>query len=155
LSPNVEQENVDDPPVPEPGDYVISEVGPLRVVTQVTYFEDGHLGSYGSQEEAEEAIRQDMGITGVRPNVWRLLGHGNYQPSALSFEESRREADAEVSSEGLEFLDGGQLKARLTKTHLVTGFGPSSATEEWPLKKIYGVFDGRNPIGDHTLTVRM
>lgn len=62
---------------PEPGDYLLSDTGPLGSRTMLTEHEGGFIGEYATREEAEEVIRARMEAEQFYPNVWVISDHGN------------------------------------------------------------------------------
>jgi len=64
---------------PEEEDYVISSSGNLGTQTEVSQVGGSYLGTFRSDDEALDAIREKGNSGNFRPNVWYLSDHGNYQ----------------------------------------------------------------------------
>ena len=63
---------------PEAGDIVMSSSGSLGSRTDVSEADGKHLGTFASEEKAEQFIRDYMQKHNFYPNVWFMDDHGGF-----------------------------------------------------------------------------
>jgi len=73
--------------MPQDGDYMTCDVGPLGSYTAVEIVGGRHIGTFQTEDEAYRCIRDRMEKIGYWPNVWHISDHGNI--SLVSWEELR------------------------------------------------------------------
>ena len=81
---------------PSPGDYILSDSGPLGSKTSVSVHEEGFLDEFDTEEEAEAFIVDRMESERFWPSVWYVDDHGGIRPHNISGPPGK-----ELTEEGL------------------------------------------------------
>lgn len=63
--------------IPEPGDYTLTPAGPLGGRVALAEVGRGMVGTYATEEDALEEVRERSEAESFYPNVWRVSDHGN------------------------------------------------------------------------------
>ena len=71
--------------LPEDGDYVISDSGPLGSLYSVSVVNGPFVGMYKTESRVCHAIRNRMEYENWYPNVFRINDHGNVMQVKLVF----------------------------------------------------------------------
>jgi hypothetical protein len=67
----------------EPGDYVVSDCGPLGAYYSVSEYEGKHLGTFRSRKAVCRFIRERMDNEQFWPNMFYVNDHGNIMQVSL------------------------------------------------------------------------
>lgn len=74
---DMDEEITDGEMEPSPSDYIMSDSGTLGSKTSVSSEDGGFLGEFDTNDEALEAIKQDMEKNKIYSDVWQMSDHGN------------------------------------------------------------------------------
>ena len=127
-----EDESADEP---APEDITITPSGPLGSQLSVGVVEGKHIGTFNTEEQADDAIKAYMEKNQFWPSVWFISDHGNVSPYKLS---AAITADAESGGEDREALKAENFAKLAIETPEEFGIKYQGKLEELAAEKDLG-----------------